>query len=235
MTALSVVAWPAIEGTDRLLVVPLGSCEQHGPHLPFDVDTTVAQAACDRLVEVLPDAVLAPALAYGASGEHEGFAGTLSIGTGALTQTLVELGRSASRWASRVLFVSGHGGNFDALVAAVGRLRYEGRPAAWWPCGWRGGDAHAGRTETSLLLALRPEVVDTGAAAAGPVEPIAALLPRLRASGVRAVSRNGVLGDPCGATAAEGARLLDDLVAALHAAVAQWQVGSDGRLTAVAA
>ena len=71
--------------------------------------------------------MLAPAIGYGASGEHEGFPGTVSIGTSALRLLLVEFGRSASQWASRLVFVNGHGGNVEALAAAVALLRYEGR------------------------------------------------------------------------------------------------------------
>src|SRR6478736_2828422 len=78
--------------------------------------------------------LVAPPIAYGASGEHEGFPGTVSIGHEALRLLLVELGRSAARWAGRVLFVNGHGGNVPTLVDAVRLLRYEGRDAAWLAC-----------------------------------------------------------------------------------------------------
>jgi creatinine amidohydrolase/Fe(II)-dependent formamide hydrolase-like protein len=81
---------------------------------------------------------------------------------------------------------------------------------------WRamtpGGDAHAGRTETSLLLAISPEVVRAELAEPGRTEPIATLLPLLRTEGVRPVSSNGVLGDPTGASVEEGRALLDALV-----------------------
>src|ERR671939_40258 len=108
MSSLAGAVWPAIPAAP-LLVVPLGSTEQHGHPLPRGTDTTVACA------------VLAPALAYGASGEHEDFPGTVSIGPEALTELLVEYGRSACRWVGRVLLVNGHGGNLDALVTATGR------------------------------------------------------------------------------------------------------------------
>ena len=86
-----------------------------------------------------------------------------------------------------------------------------------------GGDAHAGRTETSLMLAIDQEAVRLEAAEPGCTEPLASLLPRLRAEGVRPVSSNGVLGDPTGATAEEGRALLGALVADLSAAArARW-------------
>lgn len=237
--------WPELPGRP-LVVVPLGSVEQHGAHLPLGTDTTVACAVADAAVTALttgPTAapstgwttgpttvLLAPALAYGASGEHEGFPGTISIGTEALTGLLVEYGRSAGLWAGRVLVVNGHGGNLDALRTAVPRLRAEGRDVAWFPCGVPGGDAHAGRTETSLLLHVEPDDVRPGLAAPGETAPIAELLPRLRAERVRGVSPGGVLGDPTGATAAEGAEQLAALIARLVDAAATWRVGAGGRL-----
>ena len=229
MTALDRSTWPELSGRDDLLlVVPLGSCEQHGPHLPFDVDTCVATAVA-RTVADQDGVVLGPAVPYGASGEHEGFPGTVSIGTEALHLLLVELGRSASRWASRLLLVNGHGGNATALVGAVRQLRAEGRDVAWWPCAVPGADAHAGRTETSVLLSLSPSRVRSERAA-GRTEPVAALMPELRAGGVAVVSPNGVLGDPTGATGAEGDRLLAELRDRLRADVRGWQVDGDGRL-----
>jgi creatinine amidohydrolase len=213
-----------------LLVVPLGSVEQHGHHLPLATDTAVACAVAASAAEGLDGALLAPALAYGASGEHEGFPGTISLGTEALTGLLVEYGRSAGHWAGRVLIVNGHGGNLDALVAAGSVLRAEHRDVAWFPCGVPGGDAHAGRTETSLMLHVEPEGVLGERAVAGETTPVAELMPRLRSEGVRAVSPTGVLGDPAGASAAEGAALLGALAGRLVAAVAGWDVDPTGRL-----
>lgn len=229
MSALDRAVWPELAGRDDLLlVVPLGSCEQHGPHLPFDVDTCVASAVAASVAD-LGGVVLGPAVPYGASGEHEGFPGTVSIGAEALRLLLVELGRSASRWAGRLLLVNGHGGNAAALVTAVRQLREEGRDAAWWPCAVPGADAHAGRTETSILLSLSPSRV-RAERAAGRVEPVGALMPELRAGGVAVVSPNGVLGDPAGATAAEGDRLLAELRDRLRTDLVRWDVDGDGRL-----
>ncbi len=229
MTSLAGTVWPAIP--DRaLLVVPLGSTEQHGHHLPLGTDTTVACAVAEAATGALDGALLAPALAYGASGEHEGFPGTVSLGTEALTGLLVEYGRSACRWAGRVLLVNGHGGNLDALRGAGTQLRTEGRDVAWFPCGVPGGDAHAGRAETSLMLHVEPGAVREDRAAAGETAPLAEILPRLRAEGVRGVSPTGVLGDPAGASAAEGAALLQAVAEALVAAARTWEVDAAGRL-----
>jgi mycofactocin precursor peptide peptidase len=221
--------WPDIPD-GALLVVPLGSTEQHGHHLPLGTDTTVACAVAEAAAGALDGALLAPALAYGASGEHEDFPGTVSLGTEALTGLLVEYGRSACRWADRVLLVNGHGGNLDALRSAGSLLRSEGRDVAWFPCGIPSADAHAGRTETSLMLHVEPEGVLGERTLGGETAPIASLLPRLRADGVRAVSPTGVLGDPAGASAEEGAVLLDALAGRLVAAVSTWDADGTGRL-----
>jgi mycofactocin precursor peptide peptidase len=206
-----------------LLAVPLGSTEQHGPHLPLDTDTRVATALAAGLARRRGDVLAAPALAYGASSEHAGFPGTLSIGVEALETLLVELVRSASAFCRGTVLVCGHGGNRTALEAAVARLRGEGRTALGWMATVPGGDAHAGRTETSLLLALAPGRVRRRRAAAGERRPLEELMPRLRRDGVAAVSANGVLGDPAGASAGEGERLLAGLLDDLVTAVAAWE------------
>jgi len=217
------LTWPEVadRAGSTILAVPVGSTEQHGPHLPLSTDTDVAVALAERLAATRGDVLVAPPIAYGASGEHAGFAGTLSIGAAALELVLVELGRSADAFAGVVL-VNGHGGNAEPVARAVATLRHEGRRVLAWSPRLDGADAHAGRTETSLLLALRPEAVRLDRAAAGDTRPLADVLPDLRAGGVAAVSPNGVLGDPAGASAAEGATLLDTLAADLVAAVAAW-------------
>jgi creatinine amidohydrolase len=164
---------------------------------------------------------LAPALPIGASGEHAAFPGTLSIGADALTACLTELGRHASLDWPALMLVNGHGGNAVAVEAAAARLRYEGRACAAWHASVPGGDAHAGRSETSIMLALDPGLVRLEAAERGDVRPIGQILPLLREHGVRAVSPNGVLGDPAGASAAEGERLLAQLAGGLNEVLAE--------------
>lgn len=214
MTRLADTTWPDVDRAARTaLVVPLGSLEQHGPHLPLDTDTSVAEAVASRIADERPGATVAPTIAIGASGEHAGFAGTLSIGTDALTSVLVELVRDARRDWPAVVVVNGHGGNLDALRHADEVWRREGHRVAVVPCALPGMDGHAGRAETSLMLALCPHRVRLDRAVAGRDEPVDVLLPDLVREGVRAVSPNGVLGDPAGASAAEGRALLDAVVA----------------------
>jgi mycofactocin precursor peptide peptidase len=223
---LARATWPQVEATGgrMVLAVPLGSLEQHGPHLPFDTDTRIATAVAEGLAARCEGVMVAPAVPYGASGEHAGFPGTLLVGHSVLADMLVELVRSARPSFAGVVFVNGHGGNEEALGSVVRRCAGDGDDVlVWRATAPPGGDAHAGRTETSLLLAIDEGVVRLELAEPGRLEPIAMLLPRLRAEGVRPVSSNGVLGDPTGANVEEGRALLDGLVSDLVAAVgAHW-------------
>lgn len=218
------------------IMIPLGSTEQHGPHLPLDTDTRIACAVAQGAGALLgahadEQWLVAPAIAYGASGEHQSFAGTISIGTEALTMLLVEYGRSAACWARRLVFVNGHGGNVGALTRAVATLRTEGRDAGWSPCAAAGGDAHAGHTETSVLLHISPAGVMTDRWLAGNCAPVSELLPSMRRGGVAAVSRVGVLGDPTTATASEGKRIFAEMVGGCVRRITRWSPGPDGMLT----
>ncbi|MGK0226914.1 MAG: mycofactocin system creatininase family protein [Thermoproteota archaeon] len=211
-------AWPQVDG-GSLLLLPLGSTEQHGPHLSMDTDARIAEALARGAADAT-GATMAPVLPYGASGEHQGFAGTLSIGTDALHLVLVELVRSAASTFERVALVNGHGGNIDGVTRAVTQLRAEGHDVISWSPSLPGGDAHAGRIETSLMLRVSPDTVKLDAAEPGNTAPLRDIINDLRSGGIAAVSPNGVLGDPTGATAAEGEQLVATLVAQLVAALA---------------
>ncbi|WP_368497222.1 mycofactocin biosynthesis peptidyl-dipeptidase MftE [Herbiconiux sp. A18JL235] len=263
LVELAGATWTGV-GERPLVVVPVGSTEQHGPHLPFATDTIVATAVARGAAEALPqEVVVAPALAFGSSGEHQSFPGTVSIGREALHLVVLELARSLATWAGRVVLVNGHGGNAPTLVSAVAQLIAEGHDIAWAPCAplssdRPGGrvtavasapgdgriagattredlpapDAHAGFWETSLMLHLQPASVRTPLPPAGDVRPMSELLPELTASGVRAVSPSGILGDPTGATAARGAAIFDALVDALTTRIVEGTRDANGMLRA---
>jgi creatinine amidohydrolase len=211
------MTWPeadvVFEDVD-VAILPVGAIEQHGPHLPLDTDTRIALALAEGAAARLRRVLVAPPLPYGSSGEHADFPGTLSIGREATELILVELCRSASASFSRIVLVSAHGGNAAPLARAVARLRGEGRDVLAFSPRW-GGDAHAGRTETSLMLALDPGRVAAERAVAGNTDPIERLISDLAAVGVRELTSTGVLGDPAGASAAEGRDLLEAATAEL--------------------
>lgn len=224
MPQLADLTWPEIgerAAAGALLSVPVGATEQHGPHLPLSTDTDVAVALCERLAAARGDVLIAPPVAYGSSGEHAGFAGTLSIGQAAVELLLIELGRSASETFEQVVFVSAHGGNAEPVTRAAAQLRAESRDVRVFMPSWD-GEAHAGRVETSMLLALARRV-RMDRAVPGDTRPLEEIWPLLRSGGVRAVSPNGVLGDPTGASADEGHELLNRLAARLVDEVAAWR------------
>ncbi|UFS58309.1 mycofactocin biosynthesis peptidyl-dipeptidase MftE [Subtercola endophyticus] len=278
------VGTPGVADARPTVLVPTGSTEQHGPHLPFATDTVIAAAVASAVAERLntsadaegaagssasvsgasasgasasgasasgaaasgawaPGAshfVVAPALPYGASGEHQPFAGTVSIGHDALKVVLVELVRSLSTWAGRIVFVNGHGGNVPSLMEAVMAMIGEQHSVSWVTCSAPlaqspidpATDSHAGRIETSLLLHLAPSTVDMALAVPGNTDTLGTLLPIMRTGGVAAVSPNGVLGDPTNATAAEGAQFFEAIVSSVTDLIAGGATDARGRLIA---
>jgi mycofactocin system creatininase family protein len=211
------------DGSRRLLLLPLGSCEQHGAHLPLDTDTRIAAAIAAAVATGRSDLVVAPAQSFGASGEHQGFAGTVSIGSEALHLLIIELARSLGPEFGGLALLSWHGGNIDAIGQALAQLRAEGHNVVViTPTASAGGDAHAGRTETSIMLALAPDAVRLEQARPGDTRPLAEIMPLLRRGGLKEVTESGILGDPAGASAAEGMQLLAALIASAQEQVERW-------------
>ncbi len=209
--------WDSLPASPVVLV-PTGSTEQHGPHLPLDTDSVIATAVASAVAGLsntdgsTTKMLVAPTVPYGASGEHQAFPGTVSIGHEALSMLMTELVRSLSHWAGRVVVVNAHGGNLPTIATVISGLIAEGHDVAWVPCLTATGDAHAGRTETSLMLYLDRSRVDLARAVKGNTSPLEDILPVLVSGGVRAVSPSGVLGDPTGANAEEGDRLFRSMV-----------------------
>ncbi len=195
-----------------VLVLPLGSFEQHGPHLPLDTDTIIIDAVVAQALETSTidsdSFMVAPTIAISASDEHAGFPGTLSTGSAALADSVVAICRSAS-WTQGICIVNGHGGNTDALASITSALTYENiRHSMWSLPSYEGADMHAGHTETSVMLHVAPAKVQTDLIEPGTVGDASSLLAQMRTSGVAGVSANGVLGNPTTATSEHGVAVM---------------------------
>jgi len=210
---------------DRILVIPIGSIEQHGPHLPIGTDAFITSALVDELIRHRDDKIiLSPPIPISASDEHGSFQGTLSMGTSLLSAMLKAITNSHHHH-SRVLFVSAHGGNLSAFLEAsqpfwIPRTHVLIEAAANWELpadalGLWQPDAHAGRTETSVMLALRPDLVHLEQASSGYLGPLSQVGNILASSGIQGISATGVLGDPAGANREEGLAILAALAADL--------------------
>jgi creatinine amidohydrolase len=218
-------------------VLPLGSTEQHGPHLPLDTDTVIGDALAERLCAAVGNAVACPTLPVGCAPEHLGFPGTLSLEPETLEAVLRDLIRSLGRHGIRRVFVfSAHGGNVAALRAMAPGLAtacapvavdvftdLDGLTAALHAASIAAGGSvaaaghHAGEVETSIMLALAPAQVRTAWLAPGlltdTTDPQALFYPDVRAN-----APDGVVGDPRDADAARGLRYLRVWTDALAAA-----------------
>lgn len=201
-------------------LVPLGALEQHGDHLPIGTDALLAEAVCLRAASVARrDVLVAPAIWTGLSPHHLRFGATATLRGATLQDVLVDVVDSIRSWCPRVLVINAHGGNRGPL-ATLG-LESAVRSVSYWElitsqmrelCAVdHGSPGHAGQMETSLLLALAPELVATprGAVPHEPIDPFNTALLRVE------MGATGVLGDPATATAEIGRRLLDAAVRAL--------------------
>ncbi len=225
----------------RVAILPLGSTEQHGPHLPLDVDTRITAAMCEAAaVHVAADVgvVIAPPLTVGISEHHMGFAGSLTLDAETFTAAAFQIGRSLVRHGfDRLVLVNGHAGNAGAMHVVASRLRLEAGASfvvhlhewslaadafARLRTSGPGGAAHACEYETSVYLHLRPEAVRIDLAVD---EPSRALiddgLVEIFAGGRYGValgadfSASGVLGEPTRATAETGRACFGEAVANL--------------------
>lgn len=245
--------WPEIElaitrGTTGV-VVPVGAIEQHGPHLPLCVDAELGTALGIRIARNLGDAFVAPTIRVGCSEHHMGFAGTVSIQPETLEAICRDYVVSLARHGfDRIYFAPSHGGNFEplarmlpALQEAAAAIDPDATVAAYtdllglvgiWKwvideelgLGSRVG-GHADIAEASEMLHLHPELVRVGRAEPGLLGDLdQEKVDRIFEKGLRAVTANGVLGDPRGMDAEVGATLLD----ATARVIAKFFIEGDG-------
>lgn len=206
-------------GAGAVCLVPVGSLEQHGDHLPLATDSLLAEHVCLAAAECASvDVLVAPTLWSGFSPHHLRFGATASLTSAAFAGLVRDTVATLRFWCSRIVVVNGHGGNRGPLITLGVEDGVES--VSYWelvppsllselfPFDL-GSVGHAGEFETSLMLAAFPELVGE----AGPdYEPI---LEESAAFLVPEMGESGVLGDPRAASAETGAQLLDAVVGAL--------------------
>jgi creatinine amidohydrolase len=235
------LSWPEVaravkEG--RVPIVPIGTLEDHGPHMPIDTDVTLVEAICrGAATELAEETVLLPAIVHGYSPHHMDFPGTVTIGWDTFCRYCTDVALSLVRHGfDRVLLVNGHGSNQN-LVEMAARLTMVEKPASLVAAAFylsgpqsqaviaevreseRGGMGHACELETSLYLHLQPDAVDMSAALDEEAYPVTEHMwmdwsdgPLKLMPWWSSFSQSGVQGDATVATADKGKRLFEAAV-----------------------
>lgn len=227
-----------------ILIQPIAAIEQHGPHLPLVTDLLIADAVVDAVVAERGDELdlwVLPSLAYGKSNEHAWSAGTIWLGPRTVLDVLDDIGRSVATLPTRKLaLVNGHGGNSSLLSVAIRELRlHHGlqtfllHPSTPPDQGGEGREdelgmgIHGGTGETSVVLHLRPDLVEMSLARRTIPEHLAPNT-YVRFGGRTAFGwlsndfdDSGVIGDPTGASADLGKQQFESMVATMGEAFAE--------------
>lgn len=215
-----------VSRASTLVLAPIAACEQHGPHLPTYTDTILVTGVAEGVEAQLPQQVLLlPTLWLGASHHHLRFGGTLSVDVDMHEAILCELLRPLlADGFLRVLILNGHGGNIDTMHAALRRIQphYTDRvlsAACYWDLaekdlgalaqGPRKVMGHACEFETSMVLALRPELVRRDRIRDDPPRDDAALRGVFLADDMKQRTDHGAVGYPEQATAEKGRACLN--------------------------
>jgi creatinine amidohydrolase len=222
--------WGALKKTTRA-IIPVGSLEQHGPHLPVSTDALIAEHV-SKLVAQKVGALVLPAIAYGVSFEHDPMF-HVSLRNSTLSALVCDTCAAlAGHGVKEIIIINGHHGNIGALqyIAQdlVGRIP-EGvsvHVLHYWHQMKNDELGHAGEVETSLVLAIAPELVKMGKAKAGKIKPTTkskaayASIANSPGSFVK-MTGNGVWGDPKKASAETGQHLLKEIVAGLAKTISE--------------
>ncbi len=235
------MSWPEVQaelqaGRDTV-VIALGATEQHGPHLPLATDALIGDQLARVIAEEL-DAFLGPTVRIGCSEHHLEFPGTLSISETTFEELVGDIVRSLARGGfRRAVLLPTHGGNFGPLAAALEKLEplegievraltdmklllaiaQLGADEHHVPLAQ--GGLHAGEWETSMLAAIHPQQVRLDQAEPGYTGDPERAMAVIFSHGVRALSENGVIGDPARSTAEHGQRYWEHVRSIVLAAI----------------
>jgi creatinine amidohydrolase len=214
-------SWTDARDVDTdLAILPVGSTEQHGPHAPLGVDFITASTIAERAADLYDDEVaVAPVIPIGIAEEHRAFDGTLWVTEDSFRAYVGDVLRSlAHSGFKRVVVVNGHGGNTDALTEICMRVTRDADcyaiPFTWFDVvDSKLSLGHGGPVETSMMLAIAPELIREDrypAAAEGAGEAFGQFVAQTNiAYDFDEFSESGNLEDPTPATAKEGERLLE--------------------------
>jgi creatinine amidohydrolase/Fe(II)-dependent formamide hydrolase-like protein len=227
---LGELTWPAARerlAEVDLALLPVGSIEQHGPHLPLDTDAFDAEHLAHEVAAACsdPKPLVLPLVPYGVSYHHEDFDGTISVSPDTLSRMVYEVGMNLARQGiKKLVIVNGHGGNAPALKFAAQNINRDAHIFTTVETGESSdadimamvetqGDVHSGEIETSTALAVRPHLVR--------MRDARSFVPRFSShyldftskrsvewyARTARISPSGVLGDPTKATAEKGRRM----------------------------
>ena len=236
------MTWPEIRDVakeGRVVIVPIGTLEDHGPHLPIDTDCRIIEEICRRTCERIPErTVLLPTVTHGYSPHHGDFPGSINIGWDTFVRHLTDItGSLVQHGFERIILANGHGSNMP-LVNMAARLTIVEHPEVrccdhfylYTPAAkdvirslreseFPGGMAHACELETSIYLAVAPELVQMDKAEKDISAPQSDYFymdwfdgPGSMMEYWSTLSRTGTMGDPTLATAEKGHTLLEAAV-----------------------
>ncbi len=240
---LAELHWPEVQRLERekiVVIAPVGSMEQHGPHLPFQVDTFVASRLAEDLETAMPEVLILPPLWSGVSAHHMDFPGSITVRAKVFIDLLHDVCASLHHHGfRRIVLLNGHGGNRSSLEVLGQELFVElgltVNTLAYWDLvpdlvkslkkSPSKGMGHSGELETSLMLHLAPHLVSQediplgimGIHEEGPIEGIK------RYVNMKDHSKEGVIGNPSAASAEIGARLYQGALDALRKAITALQ------------
>lgn len=229
------MTWPEIEAyldTVDTAILPCGAIEQHGPHLPVDIDYFDAKYMAYKVAEACadPKPLVLPSIPFGVSYHHDDFKGTLSVTNDALSRFVYDLGMSlAKNGIKKIIILNGHGDNAPTLNYAAQMIN---RDAKIFVCVDTGdtsdvdlyklidtpNDIHAGEIETSTTLAIRPEMVQMDKAVNETLQFGSKFLDNDDERGVNwyvrtsKISESGVMGDATKASAEKGIKMWELMI-----------------------